>query len=624
MKTLPAQPQRVKNKHSSGLFGQADNLKIAHKGIILVAVPLITGLIAVGILLWLLDRSDRELRREARVRQIHLMCSQLNRIWMDASVTAGAYAFTKEQTYKDQYNFANEQAYKLYAQLAELVKNSPEETKAFAPIAETVRRVSEQGRLLVPENDPGEGRPHINFMKLAQARANFQNSLHDSNRVFAEFRNTIDKVESTQLLDPVAARDRVRISVINFGLLTIIISSFLAAFFSRSITNRLMLIKNNAVLLASRSPLHERLSGRDEIAQLDSVFHQMAFELKETGVKSRAITDNAVDIICAIDAGKRFVEINPACRKTWGYAPEDLIGKRFADIIAPDDVDRTIADFNEATSTGDKITILSKVRKSDESFVHMQWSLLWSPEKKTYFCIAHDVSARHKVEQLKKDFVSMVSHDLRTPLTSLQGSLALFESGTFGDLNEKGVQTVNRSIENLTRLINLIDSLLDIEKMEAGKMHLSLEVLDVAAVVTRSVDAVAHVAEKNGIEIRKQTASLEGYGDAAKLIQVVVNLLSNAIKFSPKGSVTEISYLDTDEYFEVKVKDQGRGIPESHLAKVFSRFEQVESADHTRKGGKGLGLAICKSIVEGHGGKIGVESREGQGSTFWFRIPHPQ
>ncbi len=623
MQMLPRKSTTNQVESSQRSFDPLNNLKVAHKGIVLVAVPLITGLIAVVLLLSALDRSESELRHEARVRKIHSLTSALQQRWCDAAIKSACYAFSKEQKYKDQYYDDVEATKAINIALEELMKDHPEELKALMLTERWSSKLQKFGGWLIPEK-PRPFWTHVGTLSQMEARLDMHRTLRACNRELIAFAKTIDKCEGVQQLDSAGARERVRKSVIIFGFFTVLVSACLAAFFSRSITNRLKVIMDNAVLLASRSPLHARLSGKDEIAKLDQNFHQMSFELVEAGIKARAITDNAVDVICAINAGSQFTEINPACRKSWGFEPEDLIGKRLIDIIDADDVDRTLADFNLAISAGASFKTQNKVRKKDGSIAHVRWSINWSPEKKTYFCIAHDITKMVEIENLKRDFVSMVSHDLRTPLTSLQSALALFESGTFGTLNDRGHKTVKRASDNLTRLINLIDGLLDIEKLEAGKMQMNMEVLDLAQIAARSVSAVAYLAETNGIEINCQNTHVDGFGDAAKLIQVVVNLLSNAIKFSPKGSRIEISYLDTDDYFEMKVSDQGRGIPESHIKKVFSRFEQVESADHTKKGGKGLGLAICKSIVEGHGGTIGVESKVGAGTTFWFRIPHPQ
>ncbi len=624
MQTLPIEKNGQEPEGPSAFFAPFNNLKVAHKGFVLVAVPLITVLIAVIVLLLLLDRSERELKRESRVRQVHALCSTFQRTWGEASVNAASYAFWKDQTYKDKFNNDVQLSRKTLDRLSDLLKNDHEEIRALQPLKDAGEDLVAISKLIMPEVEFKDARHHVNALRETDARISLHRRFRDANRAMAIFKKTIDKREGLQIVDPLSAREQVRWSVIVFGILTLITSATLAAFFSRSITNRLKIIMDNAVLLAARSPLHPRLTGQDEIAKLDQVFHQMASELIETGIKARAITDNAIDVICAIDAGKRFIEINPACIKSWGFQPEELAGKRFVDIIAPDDVNMTIDAFNTATSAEANITVKNKLQKNDGSIADMQWSLNWSPEKKTYYCIVQDITKREEIARLKREFVSMVSHDLRTPLTSLRSALALFENGTFGTLNERGNQTVKKASDNLARLINLIDSLLDIEKMEAGKMQMSKEVLDVAQLAARSVDAVAYLAETNGIAIKCQSSHLEGYGDASKLIQVAVNLLSNAIKFSPRGSTIEISYLDTDDYFEMRVKDEGRGIPESHLSKVFSKFEQVESADHSKKGGKGLGLAICKSIIEGHGGTIGVESLVGQGSTFWFRVPHPQ
>jgi len=154
-------------------------------------------------------------------------------------------------------------------------------------------------------------------------------------------------------------------------------------------------------------------------------------------------------------------------------------------------------------------------------------------------------------------------------------------------------------------------------------MQMDYDVNDMTSVIARSVSAVSFLASKNKIKIETPAKAPEVFADGSKLIQVIVNLLSNAIKFSPPNSTITITCDEIPEFIEVKIRDQGRGIPASLKDRIFERFEQVESADYKQKGGRGLGLAICKAIIDSHQGTIGVESEEGKGSTFWFRIPQP-
>ncbi len=222
----------------------------------------------------------------------------------------------------------------------------------------------------------------------------------------------------------------------------------------------------------------------------------------------------------------------------------------------------------------------------------------------------------------KQELVSMVSHDLRTPLTSVQASLTLLSEGVLGTLPPKAQKEVLNAETNTGRLINLINDLLDIEKMEAGQMRVERAMTDVQSIFERSLEAVKALCEKQNVPVEIIDTDLDIFADGYRMIQVVVNLLSNAIKFSPADSTVTLAALELpDGMVELRITDRGRGIPEKFKNSVFERFQQVDISDAKVKKGTGLGLAICKALVDLHGGTIGVESEEGKGSTFWFRIP---
>jgi signal transduction histidine kinase len=152
-------------------------------------------------------------------------------------------------------------------------------------------------------------------------------------------------------------------------------------------------------------------------------------------------------------------------------------------------------------------------------------------------------------------------------------------------------------------------------------MQLYLAQIKIKTVIKRAVASVRTFADRNKIEIEADPTNVELEADPDRLVQVLVNLLTNAVKFSPPNSAITISVTEDSDWVQVTVKDRGRGIPESHRAVIFERFRQVEDADAQEKGGTGLGLSICKNIVEVHGGTIGVDSEDGKGSSFWFKLP---
>ena len=231
---------------------------------------------------------------------------------------------------------------------------------------------------------------------------------------------------------------------------------------------------------------------------------------------------------------------------------------------------------------------------------------------------AHELS---ELEQFKQQLIGIVSHELKTPLSAMQVNIALMSGGITGELPPKAQQKVRILETNVNRLIRLINDLLDIEKLEAGKFELVIRPCSIAVIVESSIESVRAFAEERKVAIDfmpERDYMIDA--DYDRIVQVVINLLSNAVKYSPENSQVLVESKEIENLVELRVIDRGRGVPESHREKIFDRFQQVEKSDETTKGGTGLGLAICKAIVEQHNGTIGVESAMGEGSVFWFRL----
>ena len=232
-----------------------------------------------------------------------------------------------------------------------------------------------------------------------------------------------------------------------------------------------------------------------------------------------------------------------------------------------------------------------------------------------------DVTDRLAVERMKDEFVSVVSHELRTTLTSIRGALGLLTSGAMGELPEKPQRMLEIAVSNTDRLIRLINDILDIERMESGQASLSRQESDAAELVRSAADVVRPLADEAGVVLKLASEAVPLWVDPDRIVQTITNLLSNAIKFSPPGGVVHVTARAYGRKVVFGVRDLGRGVPEDKLETIFSRFQQVDASDSREKGGTGLGLAICRSIVEQHGGRIWVESAVGRGSTFSFALP---
>jgi signal transduction histidine kinase len=230
-----------------------------------------------------------------------------------------------------------------------------------------------------------------------------------------------------------------------------------------------------------------------------------------------------------------------------------------------------------------------------------------------------------ELDRLKDEFVAVVSHELRTPLTAIRGALQLVVASDQAVPDPEYRQLVAVALRSAERLVRIVNDILDISKIEAGRMELHRTPLDLASLTTHAVNDVRPVADEAGVAIEIQGASGRApvSGDADRLTQALVNLLSNAVKAAPRGSAVTVRVRDTGAAVAISVADRGHGIAEADLSRLFRKFQQLEDPATRRTGGTGLGLAITKAIVEQHGGTIGVRSAPGEGTTFTITIPRP-
>ena len=241
-------------------------------------------------------------------------------------------------------------------------------------------------------------------------------------------------------------------------------------------------------------------------------------------------------------------------------------------------------------------------------------------------CVLRDVTERRRLEQLKSEFVSTVSHELRTPLTSIRASLGLVVGGVAGEVSDDVRELLEIAHNNSERLVLLVNDILDIEKIESGRLEFRRERQPAQRLLEQAVESNRAYGAQFGVGFQVEpgtadTLAATVYADAARIQQVLANLLSNAAKFSPQGGTVEVSLEVDAGNVTFRVRDHGKGIPPEFRSRMFQRFAQADSSDVRQKGGTGLGLSISKAIVEHHGGVIGFDDAEGGGTLFWFTLP---
>ena len=234
-----------------------------------------------------------------------------------------------------------------------------------------------------------------------------------------------------------------------------------------------------------------------------------------------------------------------------------------------------------------------------------------------------DVTKRVRMEKMKSEFVSTVSHELRTPLTSIRGSLGLIVGGAVGELPPKASGLLRIAYKNSERLVALVNDILDIQKIESGRMDFHMRPIDLIALIENAMEANQAYAQQYEVALsfEKRLPNAQVLADFDRLMQVMANLISNATKFSPRSAKVEIVLERYSGMFRVSIRDHGSGIPKEFQPRIFEKFAQADGSDTRQKGGTGLGLSIAKAIIKRHWGTIGFVSDGGDGSTFYFDLP---
>ena len=232
--------------------------------------------------------------------------------------------------------------------------------------------------------------------------------------------------------------------------------------------------------------------------------------------------------------------------------------------------------------------------------------------------IARDITESKRQEQLKNEFVATVSHELRTPLTSILGSVGFLAGGAAGSLSDPVSRLLKIAHDNCQRLVRIVNDILDIDKLESGKMDYDLKPVDVRDLVREVIQANQSFAAEYGvsIDLDESRGRAAVIADPDRLAQVITNLLSNAIKFSPRNGEVNIAIETADDLISVSIRDHGPGIPADYRDRIFDKFVQVDATDQRKKGGTGLGLSIVKQIVDQLNGTICVEPAPDEGTVF--------
>lgn len=349
-----------------------------------------------------------------------------------------------------------------------------------------------------------------------------------------------------------------------------------------------------------------------------------------------SILEAVDDGIFGLDLNGRVTFINEAGARALGYEAGELVGRDLHELIHHSHPDGT--PYSKSSSPLlQALRRCEPVRMRDEVFwrkdgaaIQVEYSanpLVEEGQVRGMVIAFQDIGERRRLERMKDEFISTVSHELRTPLTSLRASLGLIQAGTLDKRPEKQRQMIDLAIENSDRLIRLVNNIVDFEGAEKGQMALERKAVEPVDLLRRATDVAYREATDARIGVRIDANAAPVYADSERVMQVLNELMTNAIKFSPPGTTIRLSAKNVEgrapgaREVVFAVEDQGRGIAPEQLKRIFERFQQGDASDTRELGGTGLGLALCRSIVEQHGGQIWAESELGKGSRFLFTLP---
>ncbi|MBA3859619.1 MAG: hypothetical protein C0507_22155 [Cyanobacteria bacterium PR.3.49] len=403
--------------------------------------------------------------------------------------------------------------------------------------------------------------------------------------------------------------------------MSLLCAGSLAYLLNRTIAANLRTLTSNVQSLAEQKEDIEPLKGNDEFATVDAAFRRMFNSVTEVQHTEKMMVESAADLICSMDRSATVLRVNSASKSILDYEPEQLIGVSIFDIIAEEEKERATALFAEAVASKATTNFELRLLRSSGHTVDTAWSVVWSQSEETLFCVAHDLSQRKQAERVKQEITAMISHDLRTPINSLQVAVELFARGTYGEFPDGLQHKLAASTAKAIEAMDLINDLLDIEKLEQSTIDLSFETWSVRELIESAWRDIEALANERNISLSIEGSSIDILVDREQFVRVLRNLLRNSATCASVESTVVIRTQIEDDTTKIRIEDSGPLVSADEREYIFDRFQSTERVSSKRVEGMGLSLAVCKALVTAQGGELSTgETPDGK---FFFLVSLP-
>jgi PAS domain S-box-containing protein len=601
-----------------------DNLTIVNKGLLVVCLPLLFQLVFAGMMFSMLTQAELSLSAERRSVAMVAAVQQVSSEVLD-TVKFHSLALTADSldTYRDAKLRAQQTRLRMQA-LRELAAQDPLQQKNIADLGTTVTQILHMCDSLTALSSAQRTTTSAVGDEPTIILKQVEHNLAAINQK-AEKIIDVERNRSRQLaVQEMHYRANLRVVLVTGIAADVLISVALAIFFMRAISSRITRLKANTERFARAEPPLQTFAGNDELGDLDRAFEKMANSIARNFRKEKAILNNSSDVICSLNSELQFLEVSKASEREWGFSRDSLVGRTLLDLIKEEQHDRVGQFFVQALDGKPGQRVDLQLLQGDGSYRTSSWALTWSREEGLFYTVARDITAQQDLENARLEFMRMVSHDIRAPLTSLSMLLESLNNGVYGSISQNGMRMIENCASGTQRIIRLVTQLLDLEKFEAGQLQLMLDKIDLCELIESILELQPLASEKNvhiEVQVAPQAEELQITVDRDRISQVLINLVSNAIRYSPVNSRILVTADIADGMVEISVADQGPGIPAKSQAVIFERFQQLPDSAGLHKEGTGLGLNIARAIVESHGGVINVESEVRHGTKFTVALP---